>query len=400
MATITIQPNQSLLDAVLQANGTIEAAMAVAEANGLAVSDIPAAGTVLEVPVTDADDETAVAYFVKKGLVPATANLAACGLAGVSVDSYGDTTVIVSFATGTNGVGVEYAVQPSADPAPTSGTLTTEVSVEVTGLTGETEYKVWVRTKCMGNWSGWVSATFTTTATPALLNASVILYPMQKAQVGYSAPDYYLFLQKKNAQFIATKGLQSLFLTTNKMYIIDKSYYIAGGIGSSSYLSSALTSMVSGGAFYRKSAIPGPGEERMYWCDTLEPILTHTYKDLEDNEAVIMPLCFVNDAYDTVEILFPEITMEVLSQTETDVTVRLTRSCPTPTWSNVNFKEMQWRDAATSGTADPADPLNPDKVILVLSAGVTRVGVGADYETDDALVTYPTSRIQMCIEVS
>lgn len=400
MATITTQPNQSLLDAVLQANGTIEAAMAIAAANAMAVSDIPAAGTVLEVPATEADDTTAVEYFVKKGVVPATANLSACGMAGVTVDSYGDTTVTFSYTTGTNGVGVEYAVLPSADPAPTTGTLTTEESVEVTGLTEATEYKVWVRTNCMGNWSGWTSATFTTTATPVLLDATVILYPMQKAQVGYTAPDYYLFLQKKNAQFIATKGLRPSFLTTNKMYIIDKAFYISSGTGSASYLSSALTSMTAGGALYRKSAIPSPGEERMYWCEPLETIKTHTYRDLEDNEAEIMPVCFVNDAYDTVEILFPEITMEVLDQTATDVTVRLTRSHAAPTWADVNLSELQWRDDATTGTADPDDPLNPDKIIMVLSAGVTKVGVSAGYETDDALTSYPKSRIQMVIEVA
>ena len=401
--TITAKANQSMLNVVLEATGTLDGALDFCVANDVSITDNPVPGTVYTVPDGIATDAAVLKYFKDNNIVPGNANLGICGLPTIEAGSasYDQLTVVVS--AGSGAVALQWAKTSSLDSEP-SGTITdvaaSTTEITVTGLNSLTGYKIWLRTKCWGNFSARVNVTMETTAPPALLDATVILYPMQKVQVGYSAPNYYAFLQKKNAQFIATKGLQSLFLTTNKMYLIDKAFYISSGTGSSSYISSPLTSMTTGGAIYYKSAIPSPGEERMYWCEPLEPILTHTYKDIDDNEAVIMPVVFVNDAYDTAEILYPEITVTVLEQTETDVTVRLTRSHAAVGWSNVNLKEMQWVDDAISGMADPDDPLNPDKIIMVLSAGVTKVGVVGAYETDDTLVLYPSSKIQMVIEVA
>ena len=50
MISYTVRPRQTLYDAVIQATGTLEALVAVAEANDLAVSDAVTAGQVLVIP--------------------------------------------------------------------------------------------------------------------------------------------------------------------------------------------------------------------------------------------------------------------------------------------------------------------------------------------------------------
>jgi hypothetical protein len=60
MATITVQPNQSMLDVIIQAMGTLEGGMCFCALNNVAISDTPAVGTVYTIP--DGSQSTLVAF--------------------------------------------------------------------------------------------------------------------------------------------------------------------------------------------------------------------------------------------------------------------------------------------------------------------------------------------------
>ena len=97
----------------------------------------------------------------------------ACNVVTPTVDGEPtDTGATIELAyTGPAVVGFEYVVTPSGgddceDPT-TPGTLTTETTVTVTGLTAETEYCFCVRTVCgVERYSAWTCIQFTTAATP------------------------------------------------------------------------------------------------------------------------------------------------------------------------------------------------------------------------------------------
>ena len=70
--TIITQPNQSLLDVILEKYGTLEAGMTMTLANNVPISYIPLAGTQLIVPDSLQTDEGNVQYLRRLGIVPGT----------------------------------------------------------------------------------------------------------------------------------------------------------------------------------------------------------------------------------------------------------------------------------------------------------------------------------------
>jgi hypothetical protein len=72
-------------------------------------------------------------------------------------------SVTVSWATVSGAYGYEYVVQPSVDPPPSSGTLTSANTVHVGGLLPHTPHKVWLRSYCgVQGYSTWNYTSFTT----------------------------------------------------------------------------------------------------------------------------------------------------------------------------------------------------------------------------------------------
>lgn len=49
MATVTVKPNQSMCDVILQACGSMEAGMQFCSDNGVGITDVPMVGTVYQV---------------------------------------------------------------------------------------------------------------------------------------------------------------------------------------------------------------------------------------------------------------------------------------------------------------------------------------------------------------
>ncbi len=73
MKTITIQPNQTTIDAVLMACGTMEAAMQVMAANDQSITEAVDAGLELVYdPATTTTDSRAVQYLQQNSVVIGT----------------------------------------------------------------------------------------------------------------------------------------------------------------------------------------------------------------------------------------------------------------------------------------------------------------------------------------
>lgn len=72
MFTYTVKARQTLLDAAIQATGTLEAVFMIAEANGLAVSDDVTTGQVLVIPETVPTNKTIAQYLAANRLTVGT----------------------------------------------------------------------------------------------------------------------------------------------------------------------------------------------------------------------------------------------------------------------------------------------------------------------------------------
>lgn len=394
---ITIKPNQSVMDAVLTANGSMEAAMEFCLQNDVPISAIPAPGTEYAAVVSEADDAGATAYLAANKIVIGTANLQVCGLASAEATAIEDTTARFSITVGENAVSYQWMALPAASGHPVEGYAGSSGTLEVTGLTAGTDYKLWLRSRCLGNYSSWQALPFTTSSA-APLEMAVVLYPKQSVTSGYSAPNFYIFLNKHVGRFVSRYTLQSTYLATNKMYMEIYANYVAGG-GTESYLSSSLTSMFVGGALYNKPAIPATGEYRIYWVDFTESILTHTFADVNGNEAVTAPVIIVNDAYDTTYYLQAKIDVQLVSSTTGSAVIKVTKSHPAVTAPNVTLDGYRFYGASMSGAiADPADPLNDDVRLVTLTAGTYMIGVEGNY-IDASFASLPSSKMEIVIEI-
>ena len=72
MKTITVQPNQSATDVVLQAYGSLECAMDMMLANGRSLTAPAETGTMFSVPDHPALQPDVLAYFKDRRIVVAT----------------------------------------------------------------------------------------------------------------------------------------------------------------------------------------------------------------------------------------------------------------------------------------------------------------------------------------
>jgi hypothetical protein len=91
-----------------------------------------------------------------------TASVACNAPATPTVNSVGITTADISWNVVSGATGYEYFISTSS-AAPGTGTAITGTTQNATGLTGGTTYYIFVRTNCgSGNFSPWVSETFTT----------------------------------------------------------------------------------------------------------------------------------------------------------------------------------------------------------------------------------------------
>lgn len=85
---------------------------------------------------------------------------------GLTSNNVTSSSADMSWSQGGTETDWEYALLPSSDPAPSSGTVTTMMSYNATSLTDNTDYTFYVRADCGGDTSGWISTSFTTLPLP------------------------------------------------------------------------------------------------------------------------------------------------------------------------------------------------------------------------------------------
>lgn len=137
----------------------------------------------------------------------------------------------------------------------------------------------------------------------------------------------------------------------------------------------------------------------LVWDAALEGAGTFTFRDMLGNEAVYSPFFVLNDVgQDAVAYLIADMAIDVVSATSGTCTIRITRSHPSSTYAEYAAHSMAWALDAVGGYADPDDPLNPDKKILLLPGrGLYKLGVVTSYTYLG--YTWPSSYRSMVIEV-
>jgi len=325
-----------------------------------------------------------------------------CGIvSGIVCTGVTTSTASFTFAAGEGAIGIEWGVTDGAHPD--SGTLISagSTSLTVTDLPGATELVMWMRTKCLGAYSGWASVSFET-ETPVLLDAEVALYPRQALSSGHSA-SYFLLFAPGLAGFVNTNALLTHWIDAGgdnpRMLWERYSSFLADSGAGGTAMDNGIPLMASKGTFFQTMDAPNPGDYRIIWGDPTTAPPSWQYVDADGNKAIYSPLVLVNDDYSTRYLMIAAITMEVVARYVDHVRVRITRSHAAVTAPDVELNSMVWTGEATGGTADPDDLLNFDKRILTLTAGVYRLGVEGHYNSIADLVDLPVSTAEMVIEV-
>lgn len=177
---ITVQPNQSVLDVVLTQYGSMEAAMQFCLQNGIALSDLPDAGTQYAQPAIGGSIEAEAdnKYLQSNGIVIGTAGDGLCGkVTGISVTDITATTAIAHFTAGEGATAMEWYI--SYGSLQDHGTIIAAdaTTVMLTGLLPHRAIKFFIRTICAGSKSPWMIKSF---VTPELLPSElrILLRPV------------------------------------------------------------------------------------------------------------------------------------------------------------------------------------------------------------------------------
>jgi hypothetical protein len=418
--TITVKPNQSMQDVVVQACGSMEAADQFCEDNGVSITDIPAVGTIYT--VSDASLAAAgnvgagvLQSYKKNGTVVGTlGNNPPCDpptvapvdfTSGGHTISEGDTMTLVCATGG----GVWSSSDAGVATVDGDGLVTTVAAGDVT-----ISYTV---TRDCGSSA---SSTFDITVDAAPpVGMTMVLNPRLNWNLTSGTPPatltyYPLRLQARPG------GAGVGFEHVNTLN--------TGWPGSVTAGSSKETDWLLSGSILTQAELSGNPQTaiNLNWhidyYDPAHPAIMMVFFDVEGTSLTVDPLKFKdilgNTAYaapliclDTTSqaILSPspliaDIIVELVSSTSTHATLRITRSHPTfPTSGPLNdFKSyvMKWTDDALGGTPDPLDPTNDNKTIVTVPIGTYNFGVNATYTNTGLSIDYPKSRITCCVEVS
>lgn len=249
-----------------------------------------------------------------------------------------------------------------------------------------------------------VSAKIEITTEEIPLELSVVLKPV--LGVAFNTPTAPATLGKwdfnvrdTGGGFVHVNTLVSAYLTTNPVKWARYTDWLIGSPANDADEHETFP-MTDKKVHYQIPCSGVAGDKLLVWSDLTADDVTQKYKDVANNTAVVAPLLVISHtAQELVHYLLPDITAEVVSATGSLVTVRLTKTHVAIGDGNFVLNGMDWTDDALGGTADPADPGNADKTIVVLSAGTYVFGVKAHYYRPVLDVDYPDSMMQVVIEV-
>lgn len=139
---------------------------------GTTLSSIPVTGLTAATPyylhVRDSCGATSLSTWVT---IPFTTLSATCDTVTVTITAITATSATVSWAAVTGSVGYQYLINTTAVAPGGSGTNTTALSINPTGLTPGILYYAHVRDSCGAtSFSAWVNKSFTTLSTTGIIN--------------------------------------------------------------------------------------------------------------------------------------------------------------------------------------------------------------------------------------
>ena len=320
---IVVKPNQSMSDVVLQATGTLNAAVQFCKDNGVSLSDVPVPGTeyILSDEALAAGNKNVLRYLQRNNIVIGTLNEEQHPLLNVRI-----------------------ILKPVLQHMPN----TTDPPVMHAGMYD-----------------------FDLKEAPGFIN----VYPIP--HTGFPNPNCILNYSPYSD------------------YTTSLTHFPGTGHHSSGYGSPFMTDK---DVQYKLLWVVGTGH-LLVWDSGMEGANTFTFRDVIGNEAEFSPFFVLNDAgQDVIAFMIPDINLEFLSSTASTCTVRITRSHPSSAYAEYATHNMYWTLDAIGGYADPDDPLNPDKRILVFpGSGFYKLGVKTAYTY--LSYTWPASNMSMIIEV-
>ncbi|MBL7693061.1 MAG: hypothetical protein JNM41_15815 [Flavipsychrobacter sp.] len=209
---------------------------------------------------------------------------------------------------------------------------------------------------------------------------------------------YYKFDMQGGPDFLNLNPVDVEFPGNNRLTYQTEERFIMG-LTPESALPESVTAMDGISIPYKLPWTVGFGY-MIVWSDLGAPITTATYSDIAGNTAYVAPVTvFDNTSNTVVEHLLGDISVELVSSTNTNVTLRFIRQHPPIVLTNFSTYSMEWLGVASAGIPDPSDPANPDKTVVTLNAGVHTLGLKTTYMNTAAGVTYPASAFTMVITV-
>jgi hypothetical protein len=236
------------------------------------------------------------------------------------------------------------------------------------------------------------------------LELSIVLKPVftvVSTSAGPLTDHYSIAYDGNNPGFVNLYDLITDYLVDNPIKYESEDRYLAGL--PSDNLSQDVSSLMP--VLHIPYSIPwvtGHGL-MMCWDANPTPYKTVTIKDVLGNSAYFSPLVLLSsDMNAVVACLAPKLLVEMVSSTYTEAVIRLTRShdaLTVPPLGNFNNITLSWIYSGPTGVPDPADPGNPDKILLTRAPGNHTFGVDAVYYNGVAMISYPSSHCTMVINI-